>query len=77
MLVLQKTIGIEVLAGQPRPNERAVYIRLKHPKLPTGGVMFAMAYGQASAFAKLISTVVEGDGMVEAATTVTGEEVEG
>jgi hypothetical protein len=70
VLVLRKTLGIEVLAGEPRPGERAVYIRLRHPKLPTGGVMFAMPPALAQAFAKLITDVLEGQGMVELSTTV-------
>jgi hypothetical protein len=65
VLVLGKSLHIEVLAGEPRPNERAVYIRLRHSKLPKGGVMFAMPTANARELASLINGVA--DSMVDEA----------
>jgi hypothetical protein len=72
--VLTGKIGIEVLPGEPRPGEHAIYFKLRHKKLPAGEIMFAMPPGHAQAFEQMIVTVLEGGGQAESGTTVRGVE---
>lgn len=61
MIVLGKALGVEILAGEPRPNERACYIKLRHSRLPRGGVLFALPFVNARAIAARIVAVCDGE----------------
>jgi hypothetical protein len=67
MLVLRKELGIEVLAGEPRPGHHSVYVRLRHPKLPQGGVIFAFGPHDARKLADRLTAVAgEVDAILQA-----------
>jgi hypothetical protein len=61
VLVLRRAIAVGVYAGNPRPDDprQAVYLKLRHAKLPQGAVMFAMLPGAARELAQQIIDVAD------------------
>lgn len=71
VLVLQRSIGVEILPGVAKIGAPPmVHFRLRHRKLPRGGVAFSMPFEHADAIAGMIRTVIEGAGIVDTSTTV-------